>query len=106
MNPYTYIWEFDVRPGREADFELAYGPSGSWVLLFRTARGYLDTVLLRDVSQARRYVTIDRWEGERAYREFRNAHAAEFSALDAQGETLTVAEREIGHFAVVAGQAA
>ena len=98
VSPYIYIWEFLVRPGREAEFELHYGPTGSWVQLFRTASGYLDTVLLRDVNQARRYLTIDRWESEAAYRAFRQAHATDFVALDSRCEALTVSEREIGQF--------
>ncbi len=98
MDPYIYIWEFEVRPGYEAEFESHYGPDGSWVQLFRTAQGYIDTVLLHDRAQPRRYVTIDRWETEEAYRTFRAAQAATFNALDARCESLTVAERELGRF--------
>ena len=96
-----YIWEFQVRPGREAEFELHYGPDGSWVRLFRTAPGYIDTVLLHDLTQPHRYLTIDRWESEAAYRAFRQSHAADFVALDSRCEALTVFERELGQFAGV-----
>ena len=105
MTPYVYVWEFEVRPGCEAEFERNYGPEGSWVTLFRTAGGHLDTTLLRDVDQGRRYLTIDRWESEASYRSFRTARALEFTALDARCEALTVSERELGRFEVVASQA-
>ena len=98
MPAYVYIWEFDVRPGKEGEFEREYGPEGAWVRLFRMARGYLDTVLLKDPTHAGRYLTIDRWESEAAYRAFRSAHAGEYAAIDARCEGLTVGEREVGHF--------
>ena len=98
MSPYVYIWEFHVLPGCEPEFERHYGPSGSWVRLFRTARGYLETVLLRDLTQPQRYLTIDRWESEAVYRAFRQASAADFAALDSLCEALTVSERELGQF--------
>jgi len=103
---YTYIWEFDVRPGQESEFGRHYGPDGTWVQLFRTSMGYLDTVLLRDLTRPGRYVTIDRWESERAYRDFRSAHEKEFTALDSRCETLTFAERELGRFEAVRSDAA
>jgi heme-degrading monooxygenase HmoA len=70
------------------------------VELFRTAPGYVRTVLLRDLSHHNRYLTIDTWEDEPAYRRFRQASAAEFEALDRRCESLTVAEREVGRFEV------
>jgi heme-degrading monooxygenase HmoA len=103
---YAYIWEFEVRPGREAEFEGYYGPAGSWVRLFRTAHGYLGTVLLRDRTNLHRYLTVDRWESEAAYRAFRQAQATAFAGLDSQCEAVTVAEREAGHFDVIGDPAA
>ena len=89
MTPYVYVWEFKVRPGCEAEFERNYGPDGSWVELFRAAHGYLDTILLRDLGRGRRYLTIDRWESEDAYRSFRTARAR---ASARPAERLNVAE--------------
>lgn len=98
MPAYIYIWEFEVRPGKEAEFEREYGPEGMWVRLFQGAPGYRETSLLRDPIHPRRYLTIDRWESEAAYQAFRAAHAREYAAIDAKCEGLTVAEREVGHF--------
>ncbi len=98
MKPYLCIWEFKVRPGREAEFEARYGADGSWVRLFRSAPGYLDTLLLRDREERGRYLTLDRWESEEAHRDFRRARAAEVDALDRECEALTLSEREMGRF--------
>jgi len=101
VTAYAYVWEFEVRPERAAEFEHHYGPDGSWVRLFRTAPGYVDTVLLRDRIHPSRFVTIDRWESERACQDFRAAQDAAFASLDARCAALTIAERELGRFDVV-----
>jgi hypothetical protein len=43
-------------------------------------------------------VTVDRWESEAAFTEFRSAFAAEFDRLDRAGERLTLDERPLGEF--------
>jgi len=98
----VHVWEFQVRPGREVAFERHYGPDGSWARLFRSAEGYGGTVLLRDLERPGRYLTLDHWESERAYRAFRAAREQEYAALDAACEALTLTERAIGRFEVVA----
>jgi heme-degrading monooxygenase HmoA len=98
MSTYTYVWQFLVHPGREAEFERHYGPEGAWVQLFRRADGYLDTRLLRDRATPGRYVTIDRWQDEAAYRGFRACFAAEHDAVDRECEALTREERALGEY--------
>ena len=95
---FVYIWEFQVKPGSEAAFEQAYGPDGDWVQLFRKARGYLRTELLRDTDKPNRYVTVDHWQSEAAQRNFRQKFAGEFEAIDKKCEALTESETLIGHF--------
>jgi len=94
----VHIWEYEVRPGREAEFRRHYGPDGSWVRLFREAAGHLDTMLLQDAESPGRYVTVDRWESAAAYAAFRERHAAEYEALDGACAALTVSERDLGTF--------
>ena len=64
--------------------------------LFRQAPGYLDTVLYRDRNDRNRYVTIDRWESEQAFRDFRAGFAEDFERLDIDGEHLTLEETPLG----------
>ena len=95
---YTYLWEFRVDPDRVSDFERHYGAQGSWVALFRQAPGYLGTSLLRDPSDPLRFVTVDRWENERAYLAFRGACANQYAELDALCRHLTTRETSLGAF--------
>lgn len=98
MPTFSIIWEFIVRPAAAAEFVRHYGPDGSWAQLFRAATGYIDTRLLRDHDRPDRFVTIDRWSSEEAFRQFRSERAAEYEALDRACESLTVSERELGRF--------
>jgi heme-degrading monooxygenase HmoA len=80
------MWEFDVPSANQSEFEKIYGPTGPWVELFRRAAGYFGTHLLRDRSKSTRYVTIDRWCDELAYREFRSKYADAYAALNLECE--------------------
>ena len=95
---YTYMWEFDVPPANQSEFERIYGPTGPWVELFRQASGYLGTHLLRDRSTSTRYVTIDRWCDELAHREFRSKYADAYAALDLKCEGLASLETSLGTY--------
>ena len=92
------LWEFQVRPGAEAAFERAYGPSGDWARLFAAAEGWLGTELLRDESEPGRYVTVDRWDSAARFAAFRAAQAEAYDALDRRCEGLTTGERLLGRF--------
>ena len=92
------IWEYQVRPGRESEFERVYGPGGEWARLFESGAGYLGVELLRDVDGEGRYATIDHWTSRAAWEEFRTARAADYEALDARCEALTEKERGFGSF--------
>jgi len=95
---FVVVWEFLVRPGCEARFEQAYGQHGAWVHLFRTNPNFLRTDLQRDLSQTNRYWTLDVWTSESAYNQFRVAHTADYQRIDAECESLTESERELGRF--------
>jgi heme-degrading monooxygenase HmoA len=95
---YVIVWVFHPKPGREAEFERAYGPAGDWVALFRGAPGYLGTDLLRATDGTGRYLTADRWESRAAYEAFRVARRAEYEAVDRACEALTASEERVGDY--------
>ncbi len=96
---FVYIWEYRVRPESRERFREQYGPDGGWTQLFRQADGYISTELYQDLEDDQRFLTVDRWVTEAAFRAFRDRFSAAFDELDRVGETLTIDERCIGHFA-------
>jgi hypothetical protein len=95
---FSLVWEFVVRSDQIAVFEDSYGPTGSWVALFRKSSGFLGSILLRDSENSRRYLTIDRWKTAAQHAGMHRKFATEYAALDRDCAVLTETERCIGAF--------
>ena len=97
---FVILWEYEVKPGCEEVFEKMYGPKGDWARLFQADPHYRETRLLRDISRARCYFTLDYWDTEKDFMQFKAAHAAGYAKLDRATEGLTLSERRLATFAV------
>jgi len=95
---FVILWQFDIADEKTAEFEAAYGAAGSWAQLFGRSTEYLGTELLRDAYVPGRYVTVDRWQSEEAFRAFRALHDADYEAVDRASDALTSWESRIGAF--------
>jgi heme-degrading monooxygenase HmoA len=95
------MWEYEVKETERDGFLEAYGREGPWVRLFRRHEGYIRTELFQDLNNRERFVTIDYWDSEEAWKTFRSAASDEFEALDQHCENYTQSEREIGVFSVL-----
>jgi heme-degrading monooxygenase HmoA len=91
---HVILWRFRAVPGREAEFEAAYGDDGAWVRLFRTDPGFLGSELMRGTDGV--YLAVDRWVSRDAYRAFRDDRADAYAEMDARCEALTLEEAFIG----------
>jgi heme-degrading monooxygenase HmoA len=96
VHEYVIVWEFWIRPEVEAEFIEQYGPEGVWARLFQQAEGYIRTELLRDVTDKRRFLTLDYWQSEEEFDRFRRQHSAEYERLDKELEGLTQQEQPLG----------
>lgn len=96
---HVVVWTYEVSPDYRAAFEAAYGPNGSWALLFARAPGFVGVELLHDGGD--RYATLDRWRDEAAFAAFKAEHQGPYDALDAQCAALTKSEHKVGAFDVV-----
>ena len=102
------LLEFYVRPESEEAFEQLNGPNGLWYELFSSRSefcgiNYLKSMesVLKDEKQARRYLTMDRWKSERAFKLFSLEHQVEFDRLSKMNEGLSIEENYIGFFELV-----
>lgn len=95
---FVILWQFDIAEDKIAGFEAAYGADGSWARLFARSPEYHGTELLMDAYVPGRYVTVDRWNDEAAFRAFRAQHDADYEALDRACDSLTAGETRIGAF--------
>jgi heme-degrading monooxygenase HmoA len=101
---YVVIWEFEVPPHAQPEFERAYGPEGQWVSLFQSGDGYIGTELIRDVRSGR-YLTLDFWQSGEHYSRFREQHRERYKEIDRRCEQLTTRELELGAFERIASPA-
>jgi len=97
---FVILWEFRVRADAVGDFQRAYGRDGDWDSLFRKGDGFVGTELLHDADDGTRFLTIDRWTSQEAYKEFREAFEVEYAAIDARYEDMTISETRIGEFEI------
>lgn len=95
---FVVLWEFEVKPGYEEQFERAYGPDGEWVRLFRSDPNYLQTRLLRDPSRKQVYMTLDFWKSRESYQSFQDSHQDVYRSIDKACEQFTSTEKSLGQF--------
>ena len=97
---FVVVWQFDIAEEKIAAFEAAYGPEGAWAQLFRKSPDYKGTELLRDAYESGKYLTVDRWASEEAFRAFRKQYDAAYEELDRSCDALTTRETRIGAYSV------
>jgi len=89
------VWEYDVAADRVDAFAAAYGAEGDWARLFRQGRGYVGTELHRSTDDPARFVTVDRWTDERAWRSFLVEFRDAYHGLDRALAPLSVSQRAV-----------
>src|SRR5437867_3619613 len=92
------VWQFDVRQGRETEFERFYGADGEWTNTNRHSRSYLGTSFLRDQTVTTRYLVIEYWSEMLVYEEHKNYQSDLFSRLEARRDDLVEATEPLGVF--------
>ena len=63
------VWQFEVKPGKQGEFEAFYGADGAWTTLSRKSRSYLGSSFLRDLAETRRYLVAEYLERDGRVRE-------------------------------------
>ena len=92
------LWEFDVQADRVDEFRQHYSSEGTWAQLFRQSSAFKGTRLIQDVALPLRFITIDEWEDQSGFEDFKRAFQSDYTALDRSCEALTQSEHLIGIF--------
>ena len=92
---FTRVWQYEV-PSRNVErFLAAYGSSGDWARLFSRGCGYRNTVLYGAIGMPDRFITVDQWSDEEAWRTFRDEWHVAYEALDAALDGLASAQEPL-----------
>ena len=95
------VWQFEVRPGREADFERFYGADGDWTAVNRHSRSYLGSSFLRDQTVHSRYLLIEYWSEMLVYEEHKAYNKTRMADLEAHRDELVISADPVGVFATL-----
>jgi len=91
-------WQFDVKKGREAEFEDLYGVEGEWTAMNRQTRSYLGSSFLRDQNRASRYVVIEYWSEMLVYEQHRTYKSTAITSLEQRSAALVDTVEPMGIF--------
>jgi len=92
------MWQFDVKDGRETEFEQLYGVDGEWTVVNRQSRSYLGTSFLRDQNRLSRYILVEYWSEMIVYEQHRGSRSAKVDALKERSAALVVSVEPLGVF--------
>ena len=91
-------WQFEVRSGREPEFERFYGVDGEWTAANRHTRSYLGSSFLRDQNRPSRYIVIEYWSEIVVYERHRAYRTEAIAALEERRSTLVESVEPLGIF--------
>ena len=95
------MWRFDVKDGREREFEQLYGVDGEWTALNRHARSYLGSSFLRDQNRSSTYVVIEYWSEMLVYEEHRVFRSEAIAALEERSRAVVDSVEPLGIFSAL-----
>lgn len=92
------LWQFEVKKGREAEFEDFYGTDGAWSGANRLTRSYLGTSFLRDQNRPSRYMVIEYWSEMLVHEPHRSYRSDTLESLEARRAELVESVEPMGIF--------
>ena len=92
------MWQFDVKNGRETEFEQLYGADGEWTAMNRRTRSYLGTSFLHDQNRASRYIVIEYWSEMIVHEQHRTFRSAAIASLEERSSALVESGEPLGIF--------
>ena len=92
------IWQFDVKRGREKEFEELYGADGEWTALNRQTRSYLGSSFMRDQNQSARYLLVEYWSEMLVYEQHRTTRVATIEQIEKRRAELVDVVEPLGIF--------
>ena len=92
------MWQFDVKQGRQTEFEQLYGVEGEWTAMNRHARSYLGSSFLRDQNRTSRYIVVEYWSEMLVYEQHRAFRSEAIASLEVRSRELVESREPLGIF--------
>lgn len=92
------MWQFEVKKGREREFEALYGAEGDWTALNRQTRSYLGSSFLHDQNNGSRYILVEYWSEMLVSEQHRASRAALIASIEERRAELIETVEPLGIF--------
>ena len=92
------VWQFEIKNGRQTEFEQLYGVDGEWTAMNRQTRSYLGSSFLHDQNRSSRYVVIEYWSEMIVYEHHRASRSAAIATLEERSKMLVDSVEPLGIF--------
>jgi len=92
------VWQFEVKPGQQEEFEKFYGADGEWTALGRRSRSFLGSSFLRDQARGTNYLLVEYWSEMVVYERHHADFEEEVQALEQQRASLVDSSMPLGLF--------
>ncbi|HUE89841.1 MAG TPA: antibiotic biosynthesis monooxygenase family protein [Vicinamibacterales bacterium] len=95
------VWQFQVKPGKQHEFETFYGADGKWSSLARRSRSFLGSSFLRDQANDTSYLLVEYWSEMVVYERYRKNVVSDMRTLEERRENLCDAIVPVGVFSAL-----
>ena len=94
----SVVWQFQVKPGKQQEFEQFYGADGEWSKLARRSRSFLGSSFLRDQASNTTYLLVEYWSEMVVYEKHRNSFVGDIRTIEDRRDVLCDAILPLGIF--------
>lgn len=95
------VWQFQVKPGKQADFERFYGADGEWSQLARRSRSFLGSSFLRDQASNTSYLLVEYWSEMVVYERHLKSFTTDIHHLEQSRDELCTGIVPLGVFSAL-----
>ena len=95
------VWQFQVKPGKQQEFERVYGADGEWSKLARRSRSFLGSSFLRDQAADTSYMLVEYWSEMVVYEKHRHSLDTDLRSIEGRREALCEAVTPVGIFSAL-----
>jgi quinol monooxygenase YgiN len=95
------VWQFQVKAGKQQEFERFYGADGEWSVLARRSRSFLGSSFLRDQATDTSYLLVEYWSEMVVYERHRSSFTNDVHRIEDRRDELCEAVVPVGVFSAL-----
>jgi hypothetical protein len=95
------VWQFQVKPGKQEEFERFYGADGEWSALARKSRSFLGSSFLRDQASHTSYLLVEYRSEMVVYERHRSSFVSDIKHIEDRRDVLCDAILPMGIFSAL-----